>query len=225
MFRSLCVVAAVSFASVAFGQTPRTIARPPAQTPPATDSAAADGYAPIPEWLGQTRAPHPAKAAAVDVETFATGLAGAFAFHFLPDGRIILSERPGRIRIVSKDGRVSDPVGGLPPTLFAAGGQGLFDVAPDRQFAKTRVLYLTYTVLPNGKLPDPPQRSPGVLTVASARLSADDRRLEDVKVLLESDGTGGRLVQARDGSLLITSAVPEGRGITSTDWPQPQQPR
>lgn len=222
MFRSLCVVAAVSFASVAFGQTPRTIARPPAQTPPATDSAAADGYAPIPEWLGQTRAPHPAKTAAVDVETFATGLAGAFAFHFLPDGRIILSERPGRIRIVSKDGRVSDPVGGLPPTLFAAGGQGLFDVAPDRQFAKTRVLYLTYTVLPNGKLPDPPQRSPGILTVASARLSADDRRLEDVKVLLESDGTGGRLVQARDGSLLITSAVPEGRGITSTDWPQPQ---
>jgi aldose sugar dehydrogenase len=222
MFRSLCVVAAVSFASAAFGQTPRAIARPPAQTPPATDSAAADGYAPIPEWLGQTRAPHPAKAAAVDVETFATGLAGAFAFHFLPDGRIILSERPGRIRIVSKDGRVSDPVGGLPPTLFAAGGQGLFDVAPDRQFAKTRVLYLTYTVLPNGKLPDPPQRSPGVLTVASARLSADDRRLEDVKVLLEGDGTGGRLVQARDGSLLITSAVPEGRGITSTDWPQPQ---
>ena len=45
------------------------------------------------------------------------------------------------------------------------------------------------------------------LTVASARLSADDRRLEDVKVLLEGDGTGGRLVQARDGSLLITSIL------------------
>ena len=48
MFRSLCVVAAVSFASAGFGQTPRQIARPPAQAPPATDSAAADGYAPGP---------------------------------------------------------------------------------------------------------------------------------------------------------------------------------
>ena len=57
MFRFLCVVGAVSFASAALGQTPRALARPPAQTPPAIDSAAADGYAPIPEWLGQTRAP------------------------------------------------------------------------------------------------------------------------------------------------------------------------
>lgn len=44
----------------------------------------------------------------------ATGLSGAFAFHFLPDGRIIVSERPGRIRIVGKDGTPSAPLGGLP---------------------------------------------------------------------------------------------------------------
>jgi glucose/arabinose dehydrogenase len=216
------VTLVLSLSSVASAQTPRLIPRPPAQPPPATDSAAADGYAPIPEWAGQTRAPKPAKTAAFDVETFATGLAGAFSFHFLPDGRMLLSERPGRMRIVGKDGKLSDPIAGLPKTMFAGGGQGLFEVTPDREFAKNRVIYLTYTVLPGEKTPDPPQRSPGILTVASARLSADDTRLEDVKVLLNGEGTGGRLIQAGDGTLLITSAIPEGRGITSTDWPQPQ---
>jgi glucose/arabinose dehydrogenase len=223
MFRVLCVTAALSLASTSSAQTSRPIPRPPVQTPPATESAAPEGYAPIPEWAGQTRAPKPAKTAAFDVETFATGIAAGFSFHFLPDGRIILSERPGRIRIVAKDGKVSDPIGGMPPNFFAAGGQGLNEAAPDRDFAKNRVVYVLYTVLPDGKVPDPPQRSPGILTVASAHLSADDRRLDDVRVLLNAEGTGGRLIQAPDGTLFITSTVPAGAGIVSTDWMQPQQ--
>src|SRR5476649_900966 len=93
-------------------QTVRAISRPPAQAPgppkPEDGSAAPDGYAPIPEWLGQTRAPHPVKTAAYDVETVAEGLSGAFCFDFLPDGRMIVGERPGRIRIVAKDGTVSE---------------------------------------------------------------------------------------------------------------------
>jgi glucose/arabinose dehydrogenase len=223
MFRTLCVTAALSLTSAASAQTPRPIPRPPVQTPPATESAAPEGYAPIPEWAGQTRAPKPAKTAAFDVETFATGIAGGFSFHFLPDGRIILSERPGRIKIVGKDGKVSDPIAGLPSNFFAAGGQGLNEATPDREFAKNRVVYLLYTVLPDGKMPVPPQRSPGILTVASAHLSADDTRLDDVKVLLNAEGTGGRLIQAPDSTLFITSTVPAGTGIVSTDWMQPQQ--
>ena len=66
-------------------------------------------------------------------------------------------------------------------------------------------------------------RSPGVLLVASARLSADERKLENLKVLLDAEGTGGRLVQAPDGTLLITSTIPSGVGINAADWPQPQQ--
>ncbi len=66
-------------------------------------------------------------------------------------------------------------------------------------------------------------RSPGVLMVASATLSADDRRLENLKVLLNAEGTGGRLIQAPDGTLLITSTIPSGVGINAADWPQPQQ--
>jgi glucose/arabinose dehydrogenase len=59
--------------------------------------------------------------------------------------------------------------------------------------------------------------------VASATLSADDRTLEHLKVLLNAEGTGGRLIQAPDGTLLITSTIPSGVGINAADWPQPQQ--
>jgi glucose/arabinose dehydrogenase len=62
-----------------------------------------------------------------------------------------------------------------------------------------------------------------VVVAARAKLSPDDRRLEDVNVLLNAEGTGGRLVQAPDGTLYITSTIPAGVGINSVDWPQPQQ--
>jgi glucose/arabinose dehydrogenase len=207
-------------------QTPPTIPRPPAQAPgppkPEDGSAAPDGYAPIPMWLGQTRAPQPTKTAAYQVETLAEGLSGAFCFAFLPDGRIIAGERPGRIRIVAKDGKVSEPLGGMPADLWAH-GQGLFEVRPDRAFAANRRIFLTYTVLPEGANQAALPRSPGVLIVASATLSSDERRLEQVKVLLNAEGTSGRLIQAPDGTLLITSTIPSGVGINAVDWPQPQQ--
>jgi glucose/arabinose dehydrogenase len=210
-------------------QTARVIPRPPAQAPgpprPEDGSAAPDGYAPIPEWLGQTRAPRPAKTAAFDVETVAEGVSGAFCFSFLPDGRIIVGERPGRIKLITIDGKVgkvSDPIVGMPSNLWAH-GQGLFEVRADRAFATNRTIYLTYTVLPDGANEAALPRSPGVLLVASAKLSSDDRRLDDLKVLLNAEGTGGRLIQAPDGTLLITSTPPAGVGINSVDWPQPQQ--
>ena len=147
----------------------------------------------------------------------------AFCFSFLPDGRIIVGERPGRIRIVGKDGKVSEPLDGMPANLFVRGGQGLFEVRPDRAFATNRTIYLTYTVLPDGSNPAALPRSPGVVVAARAKLSPDDKRLEDVKVLLNAEGTGGRLIQAPDGTLFVTSTIPAGLGINSVDWPQPQQ--
>jgi glucose/arabinose dehydrogenase len=207
-------------------QTVRVIPRPPARAPgparPEEGSAAPDGYAPVPAWPGQTRAPRPARTAAYDVETVAEGLTGAMCFAFLPDGRVLVGERPGRIRIVGQDGTVSEPVVGLPPNLWAQ-GQGLFDVRPDRAFANNRTLYLTYTVLPDGADPAALPRSPGVLLVASAKLSPDGKRLDALKVLLNAEGTGGRVIQAPDGTLFITSTIPAGLGINSVDWPQPQQ--
>jgi aldose sugar dehydrogenase len=222
-----CLVACAIEATQLTAQPVRAVPRPPAQAPgpsrPEDGSAAPDGYAPIPEWLGQTRASRAAKTAAYDVETVAEGLAAAFSFSFLPDARIIVGERPGRIRIVGKDGKVSEPIDGMPANLFVRGGQGLYDVRPDRAFAANRTIYLTYTVLPDGSNPAALPRSPGVVVAARAKLSPDDKRLEDVKVLLNAEGTGGRLIQAPDGTLFITSTVPAGLGIISVDWPQPQQ--
>ena len=102
-------------------------------------------------------------------------------------------------------------------------GQGLFEVRPDRAFASNRTIYLTYTVLPDGANLQALPRSPGILVAARAKLSADDKRLEDVQVILNAEGTGGRLIQAPDGTLYVTSTVPAGLGINSVDWPQPQQ--
>jgi len=110
----------------------------------------------------------------------------------------------------------------MPANLWAK-GQGLFEVRPDRAFAANRILYLTYTVLPDGSNEAALPRSPGVLLVARATLSPDDSALEHVTVLLNAEGTSGRLIQAPDGTLLITSTIPSGVGINASDWPQPQQ--
>ena len=200
----------------------RAAPRPPAAAggTPAGESAAPDGYAPIPAWLGQTRAPRPAKTAEYSVETVAEGLAGAFSFNFLPDGRMVVAERAGRIRLVGKDGKVSE-IEGLPSNLWAR-GQGLFEVRPDRAFASNRTLYLTYAVLPDGANQAALPRTPAVVVAARARLSSDDKRLEDVKVLVNAEGTLGRVIQAPDGTLFVTSTIPAGFGINAADWPQPQ---
>ena len=221
-----CAACVALGATTMVAQQVRSAPRPPAQAPgpprPEDGSAAPDGYAPIPQWLGQTRAPKASKIAEYRVDTVAEGLSGAFCFDFLPDGRMIVGERAGRIKIIAKDGKIADPIAGLPENLWTR-NQGLFEVRPDRAFATNRTIYLTYTVLPDGSNQSALPRSPGVLLAASTTLSADETRLENLKVLLNAEGTGGRLIQARDGTLLVTSTVPAGIGINSVDWPQPQQ--
>jgi len=202
----------------------KVVPRPPAGPPglPPGESAAPDGYQPLPAWLGQTRAPAPARSETFTVETFAEGLNGAW-FRFLPDGRILLAERNGRLRIIGKDGKAGEPLAGMPSNMFAPQGQGqaLFAVLPDRSFATNRTIYFTYAVLPAGADPAK-QRSPAHVHVASAKISADDKSLEGVKDLLDAEGTGGRLVQGNDGTLYVTTTVPAGFGIDSSQWMQPQ---
>jgi glucose/arabinose dehydrogenase len=104
----------------------------------------------------------------------------------------------------------------------AQGAQSVNDVEPDRKFAANRTLYISYAVLPEGADPAK-QRNPTHFHIASAKLSADDKSLEGVKDLLDTEGTGAHVVQATDGTLLITVTVPAGPGIRSEDWQQPQQ--
>ena len=91
------------------------------------------------------------------VETVASGLAFPWAIAFLPDGRMLVTERPGRMRIVAKDGNLSQPVAGVPPVL-ARGQGGLHDVILDREFAKNGTIYFCFADPGERRRPAP--RSP-----------------------------------------------------------------
>jgi glucose/arabinose dehydrogenase len=214
---------ALPLTSTPQAQAGRGVPRPPAQergAPPA-GSVAPDGYSPIPAWAGQTRAPRVTVSVPYEVEVVSTGIAGGYSIDFLPDGRMLLAERPGRLRIIDRSGQVSAPLSGL-PAIYGGGPQGLCGAIADRDFATNRTIYLAYSA----HEPDPstpPPRLAGVLMVARARLSADSTALEDVRVLLNAEGIGGRMIQAPDRALFVASSIPAGVGIKSEDWPQPQQ--
>jgi glucose/arabinose dehydrogenase len=139
--------------------------------------------------------------------TFATGLASPWAMAFLPDGRLLVTERAGRIRLVSADGRaVSAPLSGV-PAVRAAGQGGLLDlvVDPDFDFATTTWVYWTYAEDGGGG-------SSGT-AVARGRLDAAALALTDVQVIfrqlpkVDGDGHyGARLVFANDAdkTLFVT---------------------
>src|SRR6266550_1059643 len=79
----------------------------------------------------------PSSAGPLAVETFATGLVRPWSLAFLPDGRLLVTERPGRMRLVSRDGKLSPPVSGL-PKIYSYDQVGLADVALDRNFSTNR---------------------------------------------------------------------------------------
>ena len=130
--------------------------------------------------------------------TVARGLAQPWALAFLPDGRMLVTERPGRMRIVTPDGRLGEPLQGLPP-VDAKGQCGLLDVVVDPKFAENRWVYWTYA-----------EAGEGGNGVAVARGRLQDRQLAEVQVIFRQLPKvasqlhcGSRLAFARDGRLLV----------------------
>ena len=78
----------------------------------------------------------------VRLVTVASGLQHPWGMAFLPDGRLLVTERPGRLRIVGTDGKLSEPLAGV-PAVSATGQGGLLDVQLDPEFAKNRLVYLS----------------------------------------------------------------------------------
>ena len=143
-------------------------------------------------------APFDSSAGPLDVDTVARGLEHPWALAFLPDGKMLVTERPGRMRIVTRDGQVSAPLAGVPKPK--TGGQtGLLDLALDKDFADNRTLYFCFT-----------SDTGGNASVARARLDEAALRLETVKVIFVQQGPGGaanhgcRIAQAPDGNLFVT---------------------
>ena len=160
---------------------------------------AADGYSPTPAFPGQTRAPLAKGKQGYAVQSLAK-IERPFGMDFLPGGKMLVTFRNGGMRIVSPDGAVSDLLANVPEMVNPRLGSGMYDVAVDRDFARNRTIYFTYHTRAAGD-------AAAMGRIASARLSADGKSLEDVKVLREGvDIQPRRIVQARDGTLLIMSA-------------------
>jgi glucose/arabinose dehydrogenase len=139
----------------------------------------------------------PSSAGNLSVETVARGLVHPWGLAFLPDGKMLVTERPGRLRVVTRDGKLSPPVTGVPPVV--AGGQaGLLDVALDRDFTNNRTIYFSFNA----------ERG-GLIAVARAKLNSD-AALSDVTIIFREHSRGGsnnhgsRIAQAPDGNLFVT---------------------
>ena len=132
--------------------------------------------------------------------TVARGLQNPWGLAFLPDGRMLVTERPGRMRLVSASGQLAAPLAGL-PRVDTGGQGGLLDVVLHPKFADNALVYWSYS--------EPGEGGANSTAVARGRLDGD--RLVDVQVLFRqqpkyasSAHFGSRLVFARDGSLFVT---------------------
>ena len=166
-----------------------------------------------PAVAGQTRAPEQRLNVAFSVVTVAEGLVNPWSLAFLPDGKMLVTERPGRLRVLSADGKqTSEPVAGL-PAVDSRGQGGLLEVALDPAFEKNQLIYWSYA--------EPGQ---GVNNTAVARgrfVDGPAPKVENVQVIFHQAPSldsplhyGGRLIFGRDGTLFITlgeRSITEGR--------------
>jgi aldose sugar dehydrogenase len=169
-----------------------------------------------PAFPGQTDAPEMKSNVAYDILTVAEGLVNPWSLAFLPGGKMLVTERPGRLRVVTADGKLSAPVTGL-PAVDARGQGGLLDVVLDPAFAKNNLIYWSYA--------EPKEGQPGVNNTAVARGKfVDDPaapRVDEMQVIYHQRPSlnsplhfGSRLIFGRDGTLFVTQgdrSITEGR--------------
>src|SRR6185295_16761976 len=117
----------------------------------------------------------PTKAGTIKVDTVAKGLDRPWGLAFLPDGEMLVTEKPGTLRRVTKDGTVSKPLSGV-PKVVAMGQGGLLDVALDPEFSSNRLVYLTYS--------EPGERE---ASTAVARGKLGESGLDDVEVIFRQE--------------------------------------
>ena len=179
---------------------------------PASDSTSTGACTPLetrpanapdqrPAFAGQTRACAAPSNVAHTVTVVASGLEHPWAVEPLPDGSVLVTERPGRLRLVSASGTVGEPITGLPAVV--AGGQGgLLDVALSPTFARDRTLYWSFSE---------PRSGGNATSVGRGVLSADGRRVDSARVIVRTMPAynnnmhyGSRLAFGPDGKLYVT---------------------
>jgi len=155
-----------------------------------------------PAFENQTRAPEARSGVTIASQEIARGLEHPWALVFLPDGRLLITERPGRMRVVTREGAISRPVAGL-PSVDARGQGGLLDVVLGPDFATDRLIYWSYA--------EPRGNGANATSVARGRLSDDATRIDDVQVIFRQQPAwrsrahfGSRLVFDGEGHLYVT---------------------
>jgi glucose/arabinose dehydrogenase len=156
-----------------------------------------------PAFAGQTRAPERKAGVAYEATTYAEGLVKPWGMVFLPDGDLLVSEKPGRLRIVGKDGKLSEPVEGL-PAVDARGQGGLLGLALDPKFARNGLVYWAYAENQDGKTNTAVARGKLVRTGAAARIEGTTTIFRQTPSMDSVLHYGGRLVFARNGTLFVT---------------------
>ena len=176
---------------------------------PSVETRPPNGAGQQPAFPGQTRASQQLLNVAYDVVTVADGLHFPWSLAFLPDTRMLVTERgsmkgPAQLRVLRADGTLSAPVAGLPAVDARAQG-GLLDVAVAPDFAKSRLIYWSFS--------EPREKGENNTAVARARLVDDAAapRVENVQVIYHQAPSmasplhfGSRLVFGRDGTLFVT---------------------
>ena len=153
---------------------------------------------------GQSRAPYEQTTAPV-VTVLTDKLQNPWSMAFLPDGKILITEKPGRMRTLAKDGTLSEPLSGV-PAVYVAGQVGLLDVALDKNFARNRRIFFSYAETVGD--------TDSHIVVASATLNPDATAITGSKVIFGSmpalnkqrfgANQGGRIAIDRDGNLFVT---------------------
>ncbi|MDY6922736.1 MAG: PQQ-dependent sugar dehydrogenase [Pseudomonadota bacterium] len=199
--RLIALAASVSVLSLAAACGANGQNADPAATGAPLETRAANAPDQQPAFPGQTRAPGVRTEAALTHAVIASGLEHPWGLALLPDGRWLVTEKPGRMRIVTAEGAVGEPIAGL-PRVDARGQGGLLDVAVAPTFAADRMVYWSYAE---------PRDGGNATSVARGRLSDDGARVEDVQVIFRAlpayDGDkhfGSSLAFDGAGHLFIT---------------------
>jgi glucose/arabinose dehydrogenase len=176
--------------------------RPPAMTPgQPIETRAPEKADDKPAFAGQTRAPFQ-RTQPFKVTTLTDQLNKPWSLAFLPDGGILITEKPGTMRILGKDGKLSQPLAGV-PQVQASGQVGLLDVALDPKFSSNHRLFFSFA--------EPV--ADGKFNIAMARATLGGSALSDVTVIFrakpaltasQSANSGGRIAIGRDGNLFMT---------------------
>jgi glucose/arabinose dehydrogenase len=165
------------------------------------ETRSAVGAGQTPAFAGQTRAVAVRTAMPISTTVVTNALRHPWALAFLPDGRMLVTEKPGAMRIVTNSGSVGTPLAGVPAVSYGGDG-GLLDVVLDPAFRSNRQIFFTFVE---------PRGGGNGLSLARARLRDDDAALDNVTILLRVEPArpmpahyGSRLLFDRDGKLLMT---------------------